>query len=117
MGASGGLLRAFLGLVIFKEASEGARMPPEGPREGPRGRKKVLQEGAWRLLADLKTRFQRKCPPKRPPKGPQDGAPNGLKSKNEKSSKTLVFLMNFNVFAPPEGPNMGPKWVQHRIRI
>ena len=68
-------------------------------------------------MADFKTRFQRKCPPKRHPKGLQDGGQNGLKAKTLKGPKTYVFLMVFNVFAPPEGPNMGPKWIQHRIRI
>ena len=70
----------FPGLDCFlrrprKGTSEGARRPPEGPRRGPGVWKKVLQEGSWRLLADLKTRFKPKSTPREDPKRPPRWAP------------------------------------------
>ena len=52
---------ASLGLIFSQSRLRGPGKGPEGPPKGPGGGpgadKKVVQEGSWRLLADLKTRF------------------------------------------------------------
>lgn len=112
-GHLGGIFSASLSLGGLGEN----RRPPQGPRGGPRGRKKVLQDGSWRLLADLKTRFQPKSAPKRAPRGLQDGSQNGLKSKKHKSVNVASRVGESVIFDPRRVPTRTPNGLQIAANI
>ena len=91
---------------------EGLRGGPGRARGGAEGPSKVLLEGSWSLLVDLKTRFQPKRAPKKAPRGPQEGHQNHLNENTLKSEKSCSRLGGSVIFQSPGGPECPPNGSQ-----
>ena len=55
-GPLGALLELIFGKSRLRRPGKGPEAPPKGPAKDPGAEQKVLQEGSWMLLANLKTK-------------------------------------------------------------